>query len=180
MIVAGAAVVVVSEPTCDVSLALVWGRTGGCWGSTSARWSRSPPLGRSPSIAAGPEPVPFSLSATFLCITGGSRRGKTSLRKGCAFWAWMMMPSSSGTVLKRPQRAVMGVVTSGTRRTNRVCRHVRRSTNSSNELLRTLTCACCLRLPALPSSLDGSSSRLGGRSWVSQIWCCAGASCGGA
>ena len=36
------------------------------------------------------------LSATFLCITGGSRRGKTSLRKGCAFWAWMMMPSSSG------------------------------------------------------------------------------------
>ena len=54
-----------------------------------ARWSRSPPLGRSPSIAAGPEPVP-----------------------------------SSGTVLMRPQRAVMGVVTSGTRRTNRVCRHV--------------------------------------------------------
>jgi len=66
---------------------------------------------------------------------------------------------------------------------NRVCRHVRRSTNS-NELLRKLTwmrclpalahrCACCLRLlpapvacclgrPALPSSLDGSSSRLGG------------------
>ena len=51
--------------------------------------------------------MPFSLSATFLCITGGSRRGKTSLRKGCAFWAWMMMPSSSETGL-------MGCASSGT------------------------------------------------------------------
>ena len=47
----------------------------------------------------------FSLSATFLCITGGSRRGKTSLRKGCAFWAWMMMPSSSETGLDRARAA---------------------------------------------------------------------------
>ena len=92
---------------------------------TCARWSRSPPLDRLPPLGQSPlgpnrmpetgfmwptealVPLPraflcrravmsFSLSATFLCITGGSRRGKTSLCKGCAFWAWMMMPSSSG------------------------------------------------------------------------------------
>ena len=38
-----------------------------------------------------------------------------------------------------------------------------------------VACACCLRLLPAPvacaaSSLDGSSSRLGGRSWVSQFW----------
>ena len=43
-----------------------WCRTGGCWGSTGARWSRSPPLGQSPlgPIAAGPEPVAVGPEAT--------------------------------------------------------------------------------------------------------------------
>ena len=57
-----------------------------------------------------------SLTATFLCITMGKDDsvGKTSLCKGCAFWAWMMpSPLETGfeslyeTVLMWPTEALM-------------------------------------------------------------------------